>query len=155
MLIHLTLPVSNLAGATQFYDAVMATLEVGRSVASAHAVGYTERTSPSPFLWLVPNNARSGAVSTRLALRAENAQAVRQFHAAAMAAGGVSIASPGLVPQHGAQAFACTVHDLDGHQIEVIAAQGVEDEGAKKSKRPLNDWPDGEAPDYPDSDWSA
>ena len=78
-----------------------------------------------------------------------------QFHEAAIEEGGVSIAPPAQVPQYGPQAYACTVHDPDGHQIEVIAAAGSEQRPANETDRALNDWPDGEAPDYPDDGWSA
>lgn len=155
MLIHLTLPVRDLAVAVQFYDAALTVLDAIRSVASAHAVGYAARDSKVPFIWLVPNSARSGAVNTRIALRAIDAQQVARFHVAAIAAGGVSIAAPAPVPQHGPDAFGCTIHDLDGHQIDLIALGTSSPEAPKKSQSSLNEWPDGEAPDYPDTDWSA
>ena len=68
MLLHLTLPVRELAPAILFYDAVLAALDARRVSASTHAAGYADADSERPFLWLVPNTARSGAVSTRLAL---------------------------------------------------------------------------------------
>lgn len=151
MLIHLTLPVRELATAIRFYDDVLAVLGARRVDSSAHAAGYAENAQP--FLWLVPNQARTGAVSTRMALRANSNEQVAKFHAAAMTAGGVSIAAPAPVPQHGAHAFGCTVHDPDGHRIELIATAPAQ--RAENADRPLNDWPDGEAPDYPDSNWTA
>ncbi len=151
MLIHLTLPVRELATAIRFYDDVLAVLGARRVDSSAHAAGYADNAQP--FLWLVPNQARIGAVSTRLALRANSNEQVAKFHAVAMAAGGVSIAAPAPAPQHGPQAFGCTVHDPDGHRIELIATVPVQN--PEKVDRPRNDWPDGEAPDYPDSNWTA
>ena len=146
LLSHITLPVRQLAPAITFYDAVMGVLGASRTQSSAHASAYSQGTSERPFLWITPNDARPGAVSTRASLQAGSQEQVIRFHQTAVEAGATSIQKPIAMPQYGGSAFGCVIHDLDGHQIELVAY----DESAKAAERPLNDWPDGEAPDYPD-----
>ena len=121
MLIHLTLPVRQLATAIAFYDAVLATLSASRVQSSAHAAGYAATASSEPCLWLTPDGARAGAVGTRLAL------------VGAMAQGAVSLSPPAAMPQLGPNAYGCVIQDPDGHQLEIIAGRGPAD------TRPLND----------------
>ena len=45
---------------------------------------------------------------------------VDAFHAAALAAGGISEGAPGLRPQHGEGYYAAFVRDLDGNRIEAV-----------------------------------
>jgi predicted lactoylglutathione lyase len=45
---------------------------------------------------------------------------VDAFHAAALAAGGISAGAPGFRPQHGQRYYAAFVGDLDGNVIEVV-----------------------------------
>lgn len=156
MLIHLTLPVRQLARALRFYDQVLAVLDASRAETSAHAVGYSARRSPGsrPFLWLTANNARAGAVSTRFTLATDSIQQVQAFYAEALVQGAVSIAVPALMPQHGPQVFGCVIHDLDGHQLQVLAiglATTTPDQsaGGESTNQTLNESLDGEAPDYP------
>ena len=92
-----------------------------RTQSSAHASAYAEGSSARPFLWLTPNDARAGAVSTRNSLQARTRDQVLDFHQTAVAAGGVSIEIPASMPQYGADAFGCVIHDPDGHQIELVA----------------------------------
>ncbi len=133
MLIHLTLPVRQLATAIAFYDAVLATLSASRVQSSAHAAGYAATASSEPCLWLTPDGARAGAVGTRLALAAPTSAAVLRCHEVAMAQGAVSLSPPAAMPQLGPNAYGCVIQDPDGHQLEIIAGRGPAD------TRPLND----------------
>lgn len=146
LLSHITLPVRTLASAVAFYDAVMSVVGASRTQSSAYASAYAESPSERPFLWLIPNSARPGAVNTRLSLQAKTQDQVRRFHQAAVAANGVSIQTPAAMPQYGGSAFGCVVHDPDGHQLELV----VYGESPQRAERPLNEMLDGEAPDYPD-----
>lgn len=146
LLSHITLPVRSLASAVTFYDAVMSAVGVTRTQSSALASAYSEGSSARPFLWLIPNDARPGAVNTRLSLQADTQDQVSRFHQAAVDANGISIQTPASMPQYGASAFGCVIHDPDGHQLELVAYG----ESPKRAERPLNEMLDGEAPDYPD-----
>lgn len=146
LLSHITLPVRTLASAVTFYDAVMSVVGVSRTQSSAVASAYAEGSSGRPFLWLVPNDARPGAVNTRFSLQVATQDQVRRFHQAAVDANGISIQTPASMPQYGASAFGCVIHDPDGHQLELV----VYGESPKPDARPLNEMLDGEAPDYPD-----
>ena len=56
-----------------------------------------------------------------ICLRAPTPAAVEAFHAAALAAGGVSDGAPGLRPHHGDGYFAAFIRDADGNRIEAVA----------------------------------
>jgi catechol 2,3-dioxygenase-like lactoylglutathione lyase family enzyme len=53
-------------------------------------------------------------------LRARDTEAIDAFHAAAIAAGGLSDGAPGLRPQHGEGYYAAFVRDPDGNRIEAV-----------------------------------
>jgi len=149
LLCHITLPVRQLAPSITFYDAVMSAVGAIRTQSSAYASAYSHPSSKRPFLWLTPNDARPGAVSSRWSLQADSAEIVRQFHQVAVDAGGISVQSPASMPHYGPAAFGCVIHDLDGHQIELVS-YGESGESPAGAERPLNEMLDGEAPDYPD-----
>lgn len=133
MLIHITLPVRQLASAIDFYDAVLATLNACRVQSSAHAAGYAASAADQPCLWLVPQGGRPGAHGTRLALAAPTSVAVQRCHETAMARSAVSLSAPAAMPQLGPNAYGCIIQDPDGHQLEIIAGRGSAD------TRPLNE----------------
>jgi catechol 2,3-dioxygenase-like lactoylglutathione lyase family enzyme len=54
-----------------------------------------------------------------LAIFAPSEDAVRAFHAAALAQGGSDEGAPGPRPQYGESYFAAFVLDPDGHKLEV------------------------------------
>jgi catechol 2,3-dioxygenase-like lactoylglutathione lyase family enzyme len=55
-----------------------------------------------------------------IAFRAATRQQVRDFHRAALAAGGRDNGAPGLRPQYHANYYAAFVLDPDGHNIELV-----------------------------------
>ena len=55
-----------------------------------------------------------------LAFKAENREQVRDFHRAALAAGGTDNGAPGLRPHYHANYYAAFVIGPDGHNIEVV-----------------------------------
>ena len=55
-----------------------------------------------------------------LALTASNAESVKAFHAAGLAAGARDNGAPGLRPDYGPNYFAAFVIDLDGNNIEAV-----------------------------------
>jgi catechol 2,3-dioxygenase-like lactoylglutathione lyase family enzyme len=124
MIDHVSVAVSDLAAAADFYEAVLGTLGFGKLDGHAATLGFGKRY---PEFWinhrpaLAPLAADSGV---HLALRAPSVAAVEAFHAAALAAGGTSDGPPGLRPQHGEGYYAAFVRDLDGNRIEAVTFIG-------------------------------
>ena len=50
---HVSLPVTDLARAAAFYDAVLATLGLRRRKERPGAVGYGDDTRPAPVFWIL------------------------------------------------------------------------------------------------------
>ncbi len=124
MIDHVSVAVSDLAAAADFYEAVLGTLGFAKLDGHAATLGFGKRY---PEFWinhrpaLAPLAADSGV---HVALRAPSVAAVEAFHAAALAAGGTSDGPPGLRPQHGEGYYAAFVRDLDGNRIEAVTFIG-------------------------------
>jgi catechol 2,3-dioxygenase-like lactoylglutathione lyase family enzyme len=117
---HVSLAVSDLARSGAFYESVLAPLGLARLVAREGTVGFGKRY---PEFWL---NAREGlapqpeTTGTHICLRAPSEDAVREFHARALATGGRDAGAPG--PRQGAFTayFGAFVFDPDGSKIEAV-----------------------------------
>ncbi len=126
MLLYVTLGTNDVARARIFYDAALATLSMARSSLSEKEIGYGESSPPAtgrqryfyvtkPYL-AAPATWGNG---TMVALAASSRQAVRDFHAAAIANGGQDDGAPGLRPYH-AHFYACYVRDPDGNKLSAV-----------------------------------
>jgi len=117
---HVSLAVADLARAARFYDSVLAALGHRRLGEAPGTIGYGKRY---PELWL---NARPGmaavsaATGGHVCLRAATPEAVRAFHAAALAVGGTDDGAPGLRPEYDPRYYAAFVRDPDGNRIEAV-----------------------------------
>lgn len=121
MIDHVSLPVRDLAAAARFYQHLLAPLGYTRLVERPHAIGFGKRY---PELWLnlrpdmpaAPQN--PGA---HVALRAPGEDAVRAFHAAALAHGGVCDGEPG--PRQAAMTtyYGAFIKDADGNKLEALS----------------------------------
>jgi catechol 2,3-dioxygenase-like lactoylglutathione lyase family enzyme len=119
---HITLGVSDVARSTAFYDAVLAPLNLRVLWRDGEgAVGYGRK---HPQFWIVIplDESRPASVGngTHTAFMAPSREAVEQFHAAALRAGGRDGGGPGLRPEYDADYYAAFVFDLDGHKIEAV-----------------------------------
>lgn len=118
MIDHVSLGVSDLTRSTEFYDAVLAPLGLTRLVDRSGAMGYGKRY---PELWL---NLRATmapvaeATGAHVCLRATSEEAVRAFHAAALAHGGRDDGPPGPRKAAMTDYFAAFVRDPDGNRLE-------------------------------------
>jgi len=121
MIDHVSIPVRDLAAATAFYARLLAPLGYSKLVEWPATVGFGKKY---PEFWLNlrtdlgPPPADPGA---HVALRAGSEEAVRAFHAAALAQGGRSAGEPG--PRQAAMTtyFGAFVLDLDGNKVEVVS----------------------------------
>lgn len=121
MIDHLGLRVSDYERSKQFYAAVLASL--GYRLLFEHPIsGAGYGRDGKPAFWL-----RQGAPSPGLhvAFAAEDAEAVRRFHQAALDAGGRDNGAPGLRPEYHAGYFGAFVLDPDGHNIEAVCHRGA------------------------------
>lgn len=115
MIDHLSLSVRDLPRSTRFYAAALAPLGA--------VVGYEDETTAglgrpdAPQLWLAP---AAEVKPLHLAFRAASREQVRQFHAAAIAAGAQDNGAPGLRPHYHANYYGAFVLDPDGHNIEAV-----------------------------------
>ena len=118
MLDHASLAVRDLSASTTFYTAVLAPLGLTKLVQRERTVGFGKRY---PELWL--NLRRNMHVIAEdsghhICLRAPDEEAVRCFHAAALANGGRSEGEPGPRPGTMTDYFAAFIRDPDGNRIE-------------------------------------
>jgi catechol 2,3-dioxygenase-like lactoylglutathione lyase family enzyme len=121
MIDHVSLAVRDLSAAAAFYERLLAPLGYAKLLERSTAVGFGKKY---PELWLnlradmATLSANPGA---HVALRARSEDAVRAFHRAALAAGGVSDGEPG--PRQAAMTtyFGAFILDPDGNKIEALS----------------------------------
>lgn len=118
MIDHVSLGVSDLKRSQHFYEAILAPLGVTCLVVRADMVGFGTRY---PEIWLNRRMSMPMVEATtgvHVCLRARTEDAVRAFHAAALATGGTDDGAPG--PRSAAMTgyFAAFVRDPDGNRLE-------------------------------------
>jgi catechol 2,3-dioxygenase-like lactoylglutathione lyase family enzyme len=122
MLLYITLGTNDLAAATRFYDAALAPLGLIRRATEADEIGYGAAADSRCRLWITrpfdrqPASVGNGSMP---AFVAASPQAVRAFHAAALAHGGTDEGAPGLRP-HGPAFYAAYVRDPDGNKLSAV-----------------------------------
>jgi catechol 2,3-dioxygenase-like lactoylglutathione lyase family enzyme len=121
MIDHVSVEVADLVRSAMFYESVLAPLGLAKLVDPAAAtIGFGKKY---PEFWL---NARSGlarqaeTTGTHICLRATSENAVRDFHAAALAAGGKSAGEPGPRQAAFTAYFGAFIFDPDGNKIEAV-----------------------------------
>jgi catechol 2,3-dioxygenase-like lactoylglutathione lyase family enzyme len=121
MLHHVSIGVTNVERAAQFYDAVLSKLGFKRVMeVLPYGIAYGIRM---PQFWVqLPHDqgAPSGGNGTHIAFNASTKAAVNAFHAAALAAGGRDEGAPGPRPEYTAEYYGAFVRDLDGNKIEAV-----------------------------------
>jgi catechol 2,3-dioxygenase-like lactoylglutathione lyase family enzyme len=119
MIDHVSIPVRDLAASAVFYERVLGPLGYKRFAERPTTVGFGKKY---PELWL---NLRTGMPAdadpgTHVALRAASQDAVRAFHAAALANGAANDGDPG--PRQAAVTgyYGAFIRDPDGNRIEAV-----------------------------------
>ena len=127
MLHHISIGVSHIERATEFYDAALRPLGYVRVWSdlrpgqTGQAVGYGLAGSGDKLaLKQVPDGPVRSIPGFHIALAAGSRDAVAAFHAAALAAGGRDNGSPGLRPAYGPHYYAAFVVDPEGHRLEAV-----------------------------------
>jgi len=120
MIDHVSVGVSDLERAAQFYQLTLAPLGLSRLVRRPATVGFGKAY---PEFWI---NLRAGMAQVapesgvHICLRAKTAGEVDAFHAAALQAGGRCDGAPGLRPHDRVRYYAAFVIDPDGNRIEAV-----------------------------------
>jgi catechol 2,3-dioxygenase-like lactoylglutathione lyase family enzyme len=133
MLDHVSITVTDLARAAQFYDAIMAALGYPCVYRLDDVIGYGIRNTADDDSHSYLKIARSGdptGGARHWALRARDRDGVVAFYEAALAAGGRDDGRPGLRPDFHASYFAAFVLDPDGNRIEAVCHRGGAMSGA-------------------------
>ena len=127
MLHHASFGVSNIEKSYTFYDAVLLPLGYSRVWEDLtpgdadQAVGYGPPGSGDKFAIKLRAEAASCAgPGHHLAFAAPSREAVRLFHSAALAHGGIDNGGPGLRTDYGPDYYAAFVIDPDGNHIEAV-----------------------------------
>ncbi len=120
MIDHVSIQVRDLAGLADFYEAVLAPLGLTRFVERPATVGFGKRY---PEFWL--NHRPDGATpdagtGIHICLRARSEDAVRAFHAAALANGGRSDGEPGPRKAEVTTYYGAFILDPEGNKIEAV-----------------------------------
>ena len=131
MLLYITLGTNDLERSKDFYDPVMATLGFARHVTNADEIGYGPvpvlATPRNCFVWVTQPVLKLPATwgnGTMIAFPALTRKAVANFHAAAMAHGGIDEGGPGLRAYH-PTFYSCYVRDPDGNKLSAVCETTV------------------------------
>jgi catechol 2,3-dioxygenase-like lactoylglutathione lyase family enzyme len=121
MIDHISVAVSDIGHSAAFYEAVLGALGLAKVVdLSPRTVGFGKKY---PEFWL---NAREGlapqpeTTGIHICLRAPSEEAVREFHAAALARGGKTAGDPGPRRAAFTTYFGAFVFDPDGNKVEAV-----------------------------------
>jgi catechol 2,3-dioxygenase-like lactoylglutathione lyase family enzyme len=120
MIDHISVGVSDLGRAGQFYEMALAPLGLARLVTRPATIGFGKNY---PEFWI---NLRadmtqvSRGSGAHICLRARSTGDVDAFHRAALDAGGRSDGAPGLRPHDRVRYYAAFVIDPDGNRIEAV-----------------------------------
>lgn len=118
---HVQIAVSDFPRALVFWRAALEPL--GFVAQHVDEAGKSAGFGPpgKPELWIGVGSRSKGPV--HLALQAKDAEAVKRFHSAAVAAGGRDHGAPGPRPDYGADYFAAFIIDPDGNNVEAVVTR--------------------------------
>jgi catechol 2,3-dioxygenase-like lactoylglutathione lyase family enzyme len=120
MIDHVSVAVSDLERSARFYEMTLAPLGLSRLVTRPGTIGFGKSY---PEFWINhrADMARVASESgAHVCLRAKSAGEIDTFHAAALAAGGLSDGAPGLRPHDRVRYYAAFVIDPDGNRVEAV-----------------------------------
>ena len=121
---HLNMTVTDMAAARPFYERALAAVGISKLLdfpfdpesGRPAMVGFG--IHPKPFLWLVEGEVVDPHL--HVAFTVDSLEAVRAFHAAALAAGATSKLAPGVRPEYHPDYYGSFVHAPDGLNLEAV-----------------------------------
>jgi catechol 2,3-dioxygenase-like lactoylglutathione lyase family enzyme len=120
---HISIPVKDLSVASEFYDAVLATVGLSRRKERPGAIGYGPHTRAAPVFWILDRARECGAtpgIGLHVSFEAPDRASVNAFHAVALRHGGQDAGAPGLRPEYTMPFYGAFVFDPDGFKIEAV-----------------------------------
>ncbi|QIG51802.1 VOC family protein [Nordella sp. HKS 07] len=121
MIDHVTFAVSNIARSKQFYEQAFAPL--GYKIAFGDEGRFWAFDIGDGLFEIMQAETSAPLPHIHVAFRLGSKAHVRDFHAAALAAGARDNGAPGPRPQYTPNYFACFVLDPDGNNIEAMINQ--------------------------------
>ena len=121
MIDHVSVPVRDLTAAGAFYERLLVPLGYAKLVERPGSIGFGKKY---PELWLnLRKDMTLGPANPggHIALRAASEEAVRAFHAAALAGGGSSDGEPGRRQAAMTTYFGAFILDRDGNKLEAVS----------------------------------
>jgi catechol 2,3-dioxygenase-like lactoylglutathione lyase family enzyme len=115
MIDHLGISVTDLDRSIAFYTQALAPLGYELLMTFPGVAGFG--ADKKPEFWIAVGEAKQ---PIHVAFHAKGRAVVREFHAAAVAAGGKDNGPPGVRPQYHEHYYGAFVHDPDGHNIEAV-----------------------------------
>lgn len=119
MLHHVSVGVSDVLRAAEFYDAVLGALGYKRTAQYLpYAIAYGEGVSE--FWVQLPHDHEAASIGNgaHVGFGARSQDAVHRFHAAALANGGRDDGAPGPRPDYGPEYYGAFVRDPFGNKVE-------------------------------------
>ena len=136
MLHHVSVGVSDVARAAQFYDRVLGALGYRRVMEFLpYAIGYGDST---PSFWVqLPADQRPATVGNgvHIGFVATSKDVIGAFHRSALEAGGTDEGAPGPRPDYGPDYYGAFVRDLDGNKLEAVLVVRAAAPAAKKKAK--------------------
>lgn len=120
VLAHVSLGTNDVARAKAFYDAVLATLQIGCVMTFPFAAGYGRRF---PEFWIQqPHDGQPASVGNgaHVCFMAGLPQEVDAFHRKALELGARDEGPPGFRKEYSPDYYAAFARDLDGNKIEAV-----------------------------------
>jgi catechol 2,3-dioxygenase-like lactoylglutathione lyase family enzyme len=119
MLHHVSVGVSDVANAAEFYDAVLGALGYKRTAQFLpYAIGYGEGTSEFWIQLPADQGSPSPANGAHIGFSARSREAVHRFHETALENGGTDNGAPGPRPDYGPDYYGAFVRDPFGNKLE-------------------------------------
>ena len=122
MIDHVILNVKNLASSRKFYEAALEPLGYSVIMSSPQGVGFGDAGKPD--FWIALREPGNTGVHVAFGSRSRNR--VKEFHQAALKAGGVDNGPPGIREHYHKDYYGAFVLDPDGNNIEVVCHQPEE-----------------------------
>ncbi len=123
MIYYVTIGTNDFPRSARFYDAVLPALGHAKQFEGHGFAGYgPDPDQPQVFLGR-PFDGKPATVGNGMmvAFEAKTAQAVRDFHAAALANGGSDEGAPGIRDRYAPDFYAAYVRDPEGNKLAAVA----------------------------------